>query len=192
MIIIPTHISRKDTWLKDCLESLDTKHKVMVLFQGEKPPKDLKIGFDYTFHSLNGYDPGAIVWARENCTDDEFLVLHDSCVIKDNIIFDILFKGYSGNSVAFSNHPTLMGMFLGKYQTELVKQLEPPIANSKEHGVELEETWNREYCQLDYPVLLTEPLNTSDIRETKHGRENMVLENRWIKKYKGTWNRSML
>lgn len=192
MIIIPTHISRIDTWLKDCLESLDTKHKVMVLFQGDKPPKDLKIGFDYTHHDLNGFDPGAIVWARENCTDSEFFVLHDSCVIKDNSLFDVLFNGFSGLSVALASQPVLMGMFLGKYKTEIVKQLEPPIAKDKTHAVDLEESWNNEYCSLDYPVTLANTLTQSNTFEQKHGRENMVLENKWIKKYKGAWNRSML
>ena len=191
MIIIPTHISRVNTWLKDCLASLDTNHQVMVLFQ-EKEPEAIEIPFLYAHHQLNGFDPGAIVWAREHCEDEEFLVLHDSCVIKDNLLFDIVFNSFSGHSVAFSSHPVPMGMFLGKYKTAIVKQLDPPIAKNKEHAVELEEEWNKKYCQLDYPIIMPDPLNVSDIFEEKHGRKNMVLENRFLKKYKGTWNRNML
>lgn len=193
MIIIPSHISRIDTWLKDCLASLDTKHKVMVVFQGDKPAKGLKIGFDYTHQALNGYDPGAIVWAMNNLEkDDEFMVLHDSCVVKDNLLFKVVFEGYFEDSVALSTHPTTFGMFLGKYRMKMASQLEPPVAKDKAHGVDLEESWNREYCQLEQPIVLDNPLTTSDVFEILHGRENMILENRWIKKYKGTWKREQL
>jgi hypothetical protein len=193
MIIIPSHVSRIDTWLKDCLASLDTKHKVMVVFQGDKPAKGLKIGFDYTHQALNGYDPGAVVWAINNLEkDDEFMVLHDSCVVKDNLLFKVVFEGYFEDSVALSTHPTTFGMFLGKYRTKIASQLEPPVAEDKAHGVDLEESWNREYCQLEQPIVLDNPLTTSDVFEIRHGRENMILENRWIKKYKGTWKREQL
>jgi hypothetical protein len=192
MIIIPSHISRIDTWLKDCLASLDTKHPVMVVFQGDKPAKGLKIGFDYTHQTLNGYDPGGIVWAMENCKDEEFFLLHDSCIVKDNLLWKVVFEGYRENSVALANHPTIFGMFLGKYRMEIAKQLDPPIAKDKTHAVDLEEEWNRKYCELDYPIVLDEPLSIGDKFEQRHGRENMILENRWIKKYKGAWNRNML
>jgi len=193
MIIIPSHISRIDTWLKDCLASLDTKYKIMVVFQGDKPAKGLKIGFEYTHQDLNGYDPGGIVWAMNNLEKDaEFFILHDSCVIKDNLLFKVMFDGYYEESVALASHPTLMGMFLGKYRMPIAKQLEPPIAKDKEHAVDLEETWNREYCQLEQPIVLDNPLTESTIFEERHGRKNMILENRWIKKYKGAWNRNML
>lgn len=192
MIIIPTHISRKDTWLKDCLASIKTDHQTMVVFQGDKPAKGLKIGFDYTHQALNGYDPGGIVWAYENYKGEEFFLLHDSCIVKDNSLFDICFNGYYEDSVALATHPTTFGMFLGKYRMKIVKQLDPPIARDKEHGVDLEESWNREYCLKEYPVVLDSELTTSDVFETKHGRENMILENKWIKKYKGTWKRDQL
>ena len=193
MIIIPSHISRIDTWLKDCLESIDTKHPVMVIFQGDKPTKGLKIGFDYTHQTLNGYDPGAIVWAMNNLEkDDEFMVLHDSCVVKDNLLWKVVFDGYYEDSVALSTHPTTMGMFLGKYRMAIASQLEQPIAKDKLHGVELEESWNRDYCKLEQPVVLDNPLTISDVFIERHGRKNMVLENRWIKKYKGTWSRDQI
>lgn len=193
MIIIPTHISRINTWLSDCLASIDTQHQVMVLFQGEKPTKRVKIGFEYTHQELNGYDPGAVVWAMKNLQPtDEFMVLHDSCVVKDNKLFDVLFSGYYEDSVALSNHPTLMGMFLGKYRMQVALQLEPPIAKDKMHAVDLEETWNRSYCALEQPILMEQPLTTSNIFVEKHGRQNMVLGNRWIKKYKGAWSRNQI
>lgn len=193
MIIIPSHISRVDTWLKDCLNSIQTKHEVMVVFQETKPPKGLKIGFDYTFHTDGRYDPGAVVWAMNNLKpDDEFMVLHDSCVIKDNLIFDVVFKGYREETVAFSNYPVLMGMFLGKYRMQIASQLELPISKTKEESVDLEESWNKKYCELEQPILLDSYLSTSTKFEQKHGRENMVLENKYLIKYKGSYNRGML
>ena len=193
MILIPTHISRKDTWLKDCLASLKTDYPVRVIFQGDKPPSDLKIGFDYTYYRHDGYDPGAIVWAMLNLNkDDEFFVLHDSCVVKDNLLWKVVFDGYWQDSVALSKEPTFMGMFIGKYRMEIASQLRPPDAENKNHAVELETTWNDEYCKLEQPVLLDDPLIRTDVFEQRYGRNNMVLENRWIRKYKGTWSPGQL
>ncbi len=192
MILIPTTTERIDTWLKDCLASLKTDHPVMVIFQGEKPAKGLKIGFDYT-SKPTGYDPGAIVWAMDNLkSDDEFFVLHDSCIVKDNLLWDVIFNGYYEDSVALSKEPAMMGMFLGKYRMEIVKQLDKPIAPDKTKAVELEESWNNAYCSLEQPILLESNLTKSDVFETRHGRENMVLDCRWLTKFKGTWSPNQL
>jgi len=192
MIIIPTNTTRIDTWLKDCLASLDTKHEVMVLFQGGKPTKGLKIGFSYVHCTAEGYIPGAIVWAMRNKPAKEIFILHDSCIVKDNRLFDVLFNGYYEDSVALSKEPTMMGMFLGKYRMEILEQLKPPYVENKIHEVELEESWNREYCAIEQPILLGDPLVRTNVFEERHGRENQVLENKWIKKYKGTWDRTKL
>jgi len=193
MIIIPTNTTRIDTWLKDCLASLDTLHPVTVVFQGEKPAKGLKIGFDYVHKPTVGFDPGAIVWAMENLAkDDEFFVLHDSCIVKDNLLWKVVFDGYWQDSVALSKEPVMMGMFIGKYRMEICEQLEPPVASTKEDAVKLEESWNNAYCTVEQPILLERPLVKSDTFEHKHGRDNMVLENRWLKKYKGTWSPEQL
>lgn len=193
MIIIPTHISRVDTWLKDCLASIKTDHQIMVVFQDEKPAKGLKIGSEYTYHTNGRFDPGGIVWAMNNLgKDDEFFILHDSCVIKDNLLWKVVFEGYFEESVALASHPTMMGMFLGKYRMPIVTQLKPPAAKDKKQAVELEETWNREYCQLEQPIALDNSLTKSTIFEERHGRKNMVLENRWLIKYKGTYDPAQL
>lgn len=193
MIIIPTHISRVDTWLKDCLASIQTKHEVMVIFQDDKPPEGLKIGCKYDFHTDGRFDSGAVVWAINNLgKDDEFMVLHDSCVIKDNKLFDIVFNGYFEESVALSNYPVMMGMFLGKYRMKIVTQLEPPVAKDKEHSIDLEESWNQKYTRIEQPILLDSYISISNKFEERHGRNNMVLENKYLIKYKGTYNRGLI
>ncbi len=199
MIIIPTHTSRVDTWLSDCLNSLNFHYLVTVLFQGEKPEESTTERLLGTFpsivvawHELNGYDPGALVYAVEEHVEDDVFVLHDSCVIKDNSLFDLAFIKHAGKGVALSTHPTTFGMFLGKYRYDVLKDLPKPLAQNKYHGIELEESWNRLYCQADPPVVLFNDFNDKDIFETKHGRKNMVIENKYLKKYKGAWNRSMV
>lgn len=187
MIIIPTTIERIDTWLKDCLASIETDHPITVVFQGEKPPANLKLAVPFV-HKETGFDPGAIVWAMDNLKeDDEFFVLHDSCVVRDNLLWKVVFDGYYEESVALSKEPVMMGMFLGKYRMKIAKSLEKPIAKTKEDSVELEVDWNSEYSKLEQPILLDSNLSASHIFETRHGRENMVMSCRWLTKYKGTW-----
>lgn len=192
MIIIPTTIDRIDTWLKDCLESIETDRPVTVVFQGEKPPKGLVLSRPYV-HKETGFDPGAIVWAMANLKpDEEFFVLHDSCVVHDNLLWKVLFDGYHEESVALSKQPVMMGMFLGKYRMKIASKIKPPIATTKLEAVELEQTWNNEYCSLEQPILLDSNISQSNIFEERHGRNNMVLKCRWLTKYKGTWNPNQL
>lgn len=191
MIIIPTNSDRVDTWLKDCLESLETRRKVIILSR-DKPIKRHKNGFSYVCSPKYTFTSGALFYAKENLDVDEFFILHDSCIVKDNRLWDVVFDGYAGNSVSLSSHPSPIGMFLGKYRMEVVKKLPTKIATTKEEDVTLEEEYNQAYARLDYPVTIDNPLNISDKFVTRHGRENMMLENKWMIKYKGTWTRGMI
>lgn len=192
-IIIPTHIDGL-AWLDNCLDTIKTDYEIILLFQGKEPPNTMKydyLGRTHAYQTFNGYDPWAVVYGVMNKID-EFFVLHSSCEVKMNSLFKKCFRDHEGKSVALSSYPVLFGMFLGKYRYEIAKQLPLPIAKDKAHAVDLEVTWNNAYCALEKPVLLFDGFVDNDRFEQKFGRKNMVIENEYIKKYKGTWHRSMV
>lgn len=173
-IIIGTSDGRED-WVKECGDSCDNpKYPVVVVHNN---------GFELS-HISKAYDLGY----------DEFLYLHDTCLVKNIKLFDMLFEEQKGQSVALSDHPCIFGMYLGKYKREALKGMELPIVYSKLQAINYEETWTRDYIMRPeaHVVLLTPPLHDGSNFVTIRGKQYMKLENDYIIKYKGTWNRSMI
>lgn len=153
---------------------LDTKYKVILYQKGD-------------------FELGAIRHSFYETDLDEFLLLHDTCEIKNNKLFDIVFKQNKGKSVALANYPCIFGMYLGKYRREVLNKMYIPRAKNKIEAVEYEMTFNQLYCQIDGDVkLIDNPLHDTDIFVDKFGRKNMKLENELLIKYKATWHRNMV
>jgi hypothetical protein len=60
-----------------------------------------------------------------------------------------------------------------------------------------EQYFNQEYFKVSNPVILFPPKtfdkgNKENNYEMKFGRNNQILENEYLKKYKGTWNPNMI
>jgi hypothetical protein len=141
---------------------------------------------DYT------YELGKIKYIYDHTDIDEFVFLHDTCVIKDLSLFDLCFETYQGISVAFSMCPVKFGMYLGKYRRDTLKRVEIPTPYSKIDSVKYEVSFNNAYCQAEpETVLLFNDFHDVPRFEEKNGRNNMVLENQYLKKYKGTWSMEM-
>lgn len=118
---------------------------------------------------------------------DEFIYLHDTVQIKDMQLFDILFSYQSMVSIS----PNFL-MFLGKYNSEQLKTEQMPIVTNKHQAVDLE-TWLRFHLVPKYGIPhLDRNFVDNNNFEFKHNRNNMILENQYLKKYKGTWDRSMI
>jgi hypothetical protein len=170
-IVIATTNGREE-WLKDCLESLkDYKtHPIIVLNQYE-------------------WEIGKIKWIYDHTDLDEFIFLQDSVIIKDISWIDVVFN-LTGHSVSLCEPP--FTMYMGKFTREGLSKLEMPLIRTKKEAVFYEANWCSEYARLnDYSVLWTDLVDNPS-REFHHGRENMVLENPYIKKYKGTWDLSQI
>jgi len=169
-IVIGSTTTTKD-WLQNCLNSFGKYDKFPII---------VVINDDF--------EMGKIKWVMDNTNLDEFFLLHDTVEIKDTSIFDQAFTECASKSFALSSHPDYMGMFLGKYRREILKQMVLPTTKTKEQAVIQEADFNRNYANLEpFKVVLNPPLLNTDIFEDKFGRKNMVLEDRYIKKYKGTW-----
>lgn len=158
--------------MKNLLPSLKkvNNHEVVIIKQGD-----------------GRYELGALTSAMELTNDDIFL-LQDSCEIKDPKIFDIAAAHKGGMAL----NPRFE-MYLGKYSRQVLEQMEIPIPRTKAEAVSYESAWNEKYIKLDKGfTVFHQPLHDNHIFEDKFGRTNMILENDYIKKYKGTWSHEMI
>lgn len=165
MIVIAT-TPRRENWLAQCLTSIS--RPVMVLS-------------DFTF------ELGKINWIFNNTTIERFFFLQDSVVIKDDRIFELLDET---GSIALSKDPSIYGMYLGIYERKHLAKIDIPIPQSKREAIDYEISWTSKYCQAAKSVRIAFPdladRNASK-KEIVFGRENLVLENDFLIKYKGNW-----
>lgn len=174
-IVIGSTKSRKETWLKDLLASLI----------GCKYP--IKVNF------TDNFELTTIKWALTNTDFEEFLFLPDSTIIKDLSLFDIVFDTYKGKSVSLFNFPAVGGMYMMKYRRDILKTMPIPEVKSKLMAVFWEGVFNVYYSGLDGNVIILFPGQVhTNIFVKKYGRENMVVGNKYITRFKGDWGQRPL
>lgn len=166
MIVIGTTPGREQ-WLQQCMKSI--QRPVLVLS-------------DFSF------ELGKIKWIFEQTNIERFMFLQDSVVIKNQQIFELLDR--DKGSIAFSNDPGMFGMYLGIYERKTLEMIDIPQPKSKAESIAYELSWTESYCKAARNVRLA----FSDLGDTKSkrkehlfGRENLVLENDFLIKYKGNW-----
>ena len=133
---------------------------------------------------------------------DELLFLHDSIEVKDYSIFDLVFESHRGESVSFTGLPFFV-MGLGKFLRKPYLASVFPNKNAyMDYGVG-EYTFGPTYVKNDggkEPFVLFPDFMDEEQRqhgkvphfERKFGRQNMIMENKYIKKYKAHWTYNML
>lgn len=167
---------RTRIWLNDLLKSIGNwdKQKVVVHYNSE----------DNNQYEIGGIKRGLLEGF------EEFLLLHDTCLIKSKSLFKVIFDDFYGSSVSIS--PDFLS-YLGKYRRETLLKCTIPEVNSKKTAVDEETRFNREYISKEpfYHVLYPE-FDINYRFEEKHGRNNMVLESPALIKYKGTWSYDMI
>lgn len=142
--------------------------------------------------SVPGFELGKLQWVLERTTLDRFLFIQDSVVVSP-ALYDLL-SGFDG-SVALLSDPRVFGCYLGVYERKVLERVGVPQIGSKREAVEAEIWWTQAYCQAagDVPVLFPDLKDSRVTHQTwLHGRENLVLENEFMTKYKGTWRRDQI
>lgn len=158
----------REHWLAECLKSI-----------GERPVVILS---DYT------YELGKIKWIHQNTTIDKFLFLQDSVIIKNPEFFKIIDE--YDCSVSINKDPSFYGCYMGIYERKILDQIEIPKIYKKSESIYNEIYWNLEYVKkLDKIEVLFPELSDRNAKrkEFKFERENLVLENDYLIKYKGDW-----
>lgn len=186
-IIVPTHdLHRRADILKNCLNSIKTKYKVIVLVSRGIIPKWLK---DYDVYcGTNGSDTLKKIY---DLTDfDEFFILHDTCEITDNKLWEIVFEKYDGRSVSIAKR---FGMLIGKFVRSSLSKVDLPAVEGRIDGYHLyEEKFPDDYKAIeDYITLCPEFTDEFGCEEFKWNRMNHKLICPYIIKWKGNWNIDM-
>lgn len=146
-------------------------------------------GVPYHYHIFvnkrnnSGYEMAALEWATMHLSED-FVLLQDTVEVKNLDVFRILEEAPSGMGLTVN-----LQSYMGKYNIKVMKEQMPFVTvSTKEESIRQENLWTALYLQNDPEFTWFEPLlYDNPAREFKFGRENMVLENDYIKKYKGTW-----
>jgi hypothetical protein len=164
-ILIATTPGR-EIWLRDCVSSFN--------------------GIRTTIISDFGWEIDKIKWAYDNTNWEKFWFIHDSCVILNT---DFLYSAWKlKGSVAVTDHPVPFGHYLGIYSRKTLKKLGFPEVRNKHDAIKYECDWHIEYKKIEnFPVLFNNFNDEYGAVEFRNNRLNVVLENRHLKKYKGSW-----
>jgi FkbM family methyltransferase len=178
-IVITTSEYTKE-FLKDCLDSIkDVEYPVLVVSNGDYKPDHYicQNVCEVIINEENLWEMGGIQRGKENF--DEFVHLMDTTVVKDISMFDRLFE-IDGNVVLTKGN----FHYMGKFETAKLPNL--PVITNKDTAIKLEAHWLKYYKEFrpDLPV-------QSDVFEEVHGQRRMRLENRFMVKWKGTFQRDV-
>lgn len=168
-IVILTH---KDSQFKDLVS-----HNIEIL--KEFNVKIAENGEQSKYEQL-GLETGIMYF-------DEFILLQDSVKIKDTSLFKKMLE--SPRSVFLSNWGQ---NYFCKYKSDILKKIKIDIKDKKD-SVEYERELHKLYKQFENPeIMLDGCLENTNVFEKAYGRNNMICENEYFKKYKGTWDMTML
>lgn len=172
-----SHPIKGDTrWLGELLPTLDTKYPIIL-----------------TNHW--GWQIDGVKETFEKTDYDEIFFLNETMIVKDNKVWRIIFEEFKGQSVTCADK---FQMYLAKYLRSYVNRTDFPEVKSRwEDIVYGEDQWNHQYMTIDPYHVRLDPMEdvNPDIEsnfEFKFGRRNMIIENKYFKKWKSAWNINML
>lgn len=168
LTVIGTNVGRSDWWVS-AASSIAPKREVTIVI-------------------ADGFEIGKLKYVYDNFSVDRFLFLQDSFEVKDDRFFDLL-NEYPG-SVSINKDPYYYGCYAGVYEKKVLREIGFPLVLTKRTAVEEEVRWHKKYIEVagEVPVLFPDFTDASSTRTViKNGRENLVIENEYLIKYKGTW-----
>ena len=173
-------------FLRDCLDSIkNVKYPILIVSNDNYDPSEViksiqwdgPNSVDLIINQENKWELGGIQRGKE--VFDTFCHIMDSTLIKDIAMFEKAFEFSPGENVVLTK-----GNFhyMGKFETARLPNL--PIVKDKDTAIMLEAHWLKFYREFrpDLPV-------QTDIFEVVHGQRRMRLENEYMIKWKGKFQR---
>lgn len=139
----------------------------------------------------DGFECGAIQAILNHTTLEEFFFLQDTTEILNPLLFTMAFS-YDGSVILEKNFHSL----LGKLRRSILEKIKIPIVRTKEESINAEASLATAYieaeCQLKrlFDDFGDEEAMKANRYENRFGRKNLVIENDYLRKYKGTWTMS--
>jgi hypothetical protein len=168
--IVILHARGENKWLQPLLDSIQTHYPIIV-----------------TNHDPEIWCMGAIKQVFENTNFDEILILNESMIVKNNLIWELCFSDNKGKPCMLAENYL---MFLGKFNRNIPPI--PTVKNKREDVLLGEGSWCIEYKDLNPDYVAIQPLKDTQVFTEIHGQKRMVLENDYFIKYKGTWDITMI
>lgn len=160
-------------WLADCLGSI-------------REP-DVTVAYSQTDGEL-----GAIRMIYDGTRWPRWVMLQDSCVVLDQALFRLVDE--VGGPALLAPQPC---MYLAIYERKALDEIgipRVPAGADRSSAIRHELDFMGAYVEasqrlgLDCPVLFPDFDDAHAVRrEERHGRLNLVLQNEYLTKYKGTW-----
>jgi len=167
-IVISTHKSTELFYIDSMLSLRGCKYPIIVAYNtledNQYENKGLKVGMKMF---------------------ENFIFLHDTVIIKNLSLFDKLFEYKDIVSIS----PRFLS-YLGKFNSEILRQKNIPEVKTKQGSYELEMLLKKIFPNT--PCFDPTFVDGNHRFEQKYGRMNMVLENDYLIKYKGTWSTNMI
>jgi hypothetical protein len=134
------------------------------------------------------FELGAMKATLEHTDWDEFILIQDTFEVINPEIFDILFTNYPDQSVFYG--PSRQ-MFLAKYRRQVLEKLEIPDTRTKLESIFQESKFANLYESVEPFMIFNHSFRDENFygnTEWKWGRENLVLKDEYLIKWKGTWD----
>lgn len=134
---------------------------------------------------VDGYEIGAMDRLLDMAPDvDEFVFLQDTFEVRDQAVLATAF-GTPG-SVAFGPQ---FHHYAGKWRREPLLRLAPlPLVRDKETSIQQEQDFVARYRAIEDVTVMFPDFHDGNGRIVeRYGRQNLLLENDMLRKYKGTW-----
>ena len=126
---------------------------------------------------------------------DEVIFLHDTMELLDPGLIDYCFREYAGRSIGFMGGLDY-GMNSGKFKPAVLRQMHDTVLRvpqDKHEATDMESRFGAEYLRYESNAfVMPEPLLDRPVFERRFGRVNMVLENRYLRKWKACWNMDLV
>lgn len=158
----------RENWLAQCLVSLFGRDVLVVSLE-------------------DGFELGKIKWVYDHTDLDRFLFLQDSVEVLSQGFWEYL-NAFDG-SASLLCEPMRYGSYMGIYERKVLDLLEWPTVETKLDSIAQEVGWTQDYVRAagDVPTIFRDLKDSNGYEKEHFGRNNLVLENQYFRKYKGTW-----
>lgn len=165
-----------EPWLDQCMQSLRSVKGIPVIIYrntlGTGEGESLRQAALYTQY-------------------DEVIFLHDTMELRDPGLIDYCFTENAGKSIGFMGGLDF-GMNSGKFKPAVLRRMQETvlrIPKDKREATDMERNFGAEYLSYEPEAfVMPDPLVDRPVFERRFGRVNMVLENRYLRKWKACWS----